>query len=272
MIYYDIIEKRECETIAPTQKRSIEKSGSFNGRLIKLHDYEKVVKVIIDDSGNEYACISPKTLKCYLGNSIKRRFDALFQYRVYTVKYMGKVYRIKNVDEDLIREKSKRYWTPKEKKKAYYAKWISRAGNKTKRYNVLREWKIKNKEHVKKYNRRYCKERRSVDEKFKLKTNLRTRIRQALKNNQKSESLKILMGCSVQDLKTHLESLWLEGMSWENYGSINGERHAGWHVDHIIPCSSFDLSSPEEQRKCFHYSNLQPLWGIDNIKKSNQSI
>ena len=53
-------------------------------------------------------------------------------------------------------------------------------------------------------------------------------------------------------------------MSWENYG------YYGWHIDHIIPCSKFDLSKLEEQKKCFHFTNLQPLWALDNIKKSNK--
>jgi len=57
----------------------------------------------------------------------------------------------------------------------------------------------------------------------------------------------------------HLESLFLPGMSWEN-------RHL-WHIDHVLPCAAFDLTNPKEQRRCFHYTNLQPLWALDNIKK-----
>ena len=68
----------------------------------------------------------------------------------------------------------------------------------------------------------------------------------------------------MQDLKIHLQEKWLPGMSWENYG------YYGWHIDHIIPCSKFDLSKLEEQKKCFHFTNLQPLWAADNIKKSNK--
>jgi hypothetical protein len=55
-------------------------------------------------------------------------------------------------------------------------------------------------------------------------------------------------------------------MSWENYGLY------GWHIDHILPCSSFDLLKPEEQRKCFHWSNMQPLWARDNLRKSAKII
>ena len=60
----------------------------------------------------------------------------------------------------------------------------------------------------------------------------------------------------------HIQNKFTEGMLWDNYGL--------WHIDHIRPCSKFDLSKPKEQRKCFHYSNLQPLWAIDNIRKGSR--
>jgi hypothetical protein len=71
------------------------------------------------------------------------------------------------------------------------------------------------------------------------------------------------MGCSISYYKDYLESKFQEGMTWKNYG-VNG-----WHIDHIIPCSAFDLTDPEEVKKCFHYTNTQPLWAKDNRKKSN---
>jgi hypothetical protein len=74
-----------------------------------------------------------------------------------------------------------------------------------------------------------------------------------------------LLGCTIDFFKNHLESKFVEGMSWQNYGK-------GWHIDHIIPCVSFDLSKPEEQRKCFHFSNLQPLWAVDNIRKGTKIV
>ena len=90
---------------------------------------------------------------------------------------------------------------------------------------------------------------------------LRIRLNKALRNNQKYGNTIKLIGCSIEQLKQHLESKFKLDMSWNNYGIY------GWHIDHIKPCASFDLSKPSEQRKCFHYTNLQPLWAIDNLKK-----
>jgi hypothetical protein len=60
-------------------------------------------------------------------------------------------------------------------------------------------------------------------------------------------------------------------MSWNNYGNPNGDHSDCWHIDHIIPCSSFDLTNPDEQRKCFHYTNLQPLWATTYTARRNGS-
>jgi hypothetical protein len=89
--------------------------------------------------------------------------------------------------------------------------------------------------------------------------NLRARLHKALHRNQKINTTIKLLGCDVNFLKIYLKNLFSDGMTWENYGK--------WEIDHIVPCSSFDLSKPEEQRRCFHYTNLQPLWENENIKK-----
>jgi len=104
--------------------------------------------------------------------------------------------------------------------------------------------------------------RLKIDNDFRLISNLRKRLYTALKGKRKSDTTKILVGCSIQELKIHLESQFKEGMTWNNYGK--------WHVDHIIPCAKFDFSKEEDQHKCFHYKNLQPLWAIDNILKSSK--
>ena len=77
----------------------------------------------------------------------------------------------------------------------------------------------------------------------------------------KSASTIQLLGCNAAELKLHLESKFTVGMTWENHSQF------GWHIDHILPCASFALTDPEQQKKCFHYTNLQPLWWVDNIKK-----
>ena len=73
-----------------------------------------------------------------------------------------------------------------------------------------------------------------------------------------------LLGCSIEHLVRHLESRFTSGMSWDNRGQ--------WHVDHIRPCASFDLADPDQQRECFHWTNLQPLWGRDNRKKAWREV
>ena len=75
-----------------------------------------------------------------------------------------------------------------------------------------------------------------------------------------------LLGCSPIELRLHLESLWMQGMSWDNYGL------EGWHIDHKLPITSFNLSCPEQVKKCFHYTNLQPLWAKDNLSKGAKII
>jgi hypothetical protein len=92
---------------------------------------------------------------------------------------------------------------------------------------------------------------------------MRTRINHALKGKyKKSKRTRELLGCTVEEFKKYIECKFKPGMSWENRHLI--------HIDHIIPCSSFDLTKPEEQAKCFHYTNLQPLWASENLSKGNR--
>lgn len=106
--------------------------------------------------------------------------------------------------------------------------------------------------------------RRKIDIKFRIKKNLRSRLWHALKGKTKSQNTMKLLGCDIDFLKKYLENKFLPGMSWKNYS------YRGWHVDHIMPCDLFDLSKPKEQKRCFHYTNLQPLWAKDNISKNNK--
>lgn len=98
------------------------------------------------------------------------------------------------------------------------------------------------------------------DPTFRLLDNLRSRVRKALHRNTKSAATQALLGICVDECRKYIESLFTEGMSWSS----------NIHIDHIVPCASFNLSDPEQQRRCFHYTNLQPLWGPDNLKKSDK--
>jgi hypothetical protein len=91
---------------------------------------------------------------------------------------------------------------------------------------------------------------------------LRTRLAKALHRQSKSGSAVASLGCSVAKFKVYLESKFLPGMSWENHGE--------WHIDHVKPLDSFDLTDPSQLLAACHYRNLQPLWAIDNIKKGNK--
>ena len=117
------------------------------------------------------------------------------------------------------------------------------------------KWYTNNKEKL----TRYKRDKYHNDLQYKLASLLRRRINQALHKSKKSKSTLKLLGCSLDDFKKHIESLWQEGMSWDNYGE--------WHIDHKIPCATFDLTQEENQVKCFHYSNLRPLWRTDNLSR-----
>ena len=106
--------------------------------------------------------------------------------------------------------------------------------------------------------------RRATCPKYKLLVCLRKRMNLAIRNNSKASNTVSLLGCSIEAVKVHLQTQFSEGMTWENHG------FHGWHIDHIRPCASFDLSDPEQQKQCFHYTNLQPLWAVDNIRKGDR--
>jgi hypothetical protein len=142
--------------------------------------------------------------------------------------------------------------------KEYYFKNKKRIGEQ------IKEYRNKNKEIIRERYKRYLKNNINV----KLKRYISSRIRDAVvkcKTTKCGNTLKLL-GCSIEHARKHLESQFKEGMTWENYGKY------GWHIDHIIPCASFDLTDPEQQKKCFNYKNLQPLWWQENLSKGSKIL
>ena len=108
-------------------------------------------------------------------------------------------------------------------------------------------------------NREWYEEKASPILRLYIGRVLRHRVGMALRGKARASKTKQLLGCSVDDLREHLEKKFTRGMHWGNYGA--------WHIDHIRPCASFDLTDPEQQKVCFHFSNLQPLWAAENVSK-----
>ncbi len=178
------------------------------------------------------------------------------------------------------RQQRKEYY---EKNKEQYAEryksYISNEEVRQKKLEYGRKLHTKNKDKInarkKEYHRRpEVKERqreihrlrKENDVEYNIKRRLRFRIRHAVKyikqsNFKKKSSLQFL-GCSLEEFKIHIESRFINGMSWERLSEI--------HIDHIKPCAKFDLTKEEEVEKCFHYTNLQPLWAKDNFIKRDK--
>lgn len=110
----------------------------------------------------------------------------------------------------------------------------------------------------------YAKHKRDKDENFKIAHSLRRRINSAIKRSQKGGSAVRDLGCSIPYFRKYLENKFQPDMNWTNY------TYYGWHIDHIIPLDSFNLSDPEQFKKACHFTNLQPLWRFQNQSKGNQ--
>ena len=166
--------------------------------------------------------------------------------------------RYKNNNSEKIRERDrKRSKTPEYKARAKEYNQRDYVKEKRRIYNI--EYREKNSERLKEKDRLYAKNVRRKNPQNRIKENIRRRMLLALKNNSKSLSLENLLGCEIKFLIQYLEKKFVKGMTLRNHGK--------WHIDHIKPCASFDLSKLSEQKKCFYYKNLQPLWAKDNLSK-----
>lgn len=190
--------------------------------------------------------LSSRCKKCsniYAKEYYRQHKDSIRQYK--------KSYRIQNIEK--IRENNEQF-----RFKNFDA---------IKEYN--KNYRIKNSARLKCLRRKYLQVRRQLNPEFKIMDNLRVRINKALrcKGIIKSIHTLELLGCTIHQLKEHLSKQFYpnsrtgEQMTWDNKGL------KGWHIDHIKPCAAFDLTDPKQQKQCFHYTNLQPLWAFDNFSK-----
>ncbi len=206
-------------------------------------------------------CLKEYRLEYYRKNKeeeIKKATNYNREHRRERLKY-GKKYRLQN--RDVLNEKVKKYYIKhKDERKCYSMKYYYE--HKEERNECSKKWKLKNREKLREYEKNKLKN----DINYKISAYMRNRVRCALraKGSQKTKHTESLIGCSFEFLRSYLESKFYGDMKWENYG------YYGWHIDHIRPCSSFDLTVEEQQKECFHYTNLQPLWWKDNLSKSDK--
>ena len=173
-------------------------------------------------------------------------------------------------------------WRPSKEYRNEYNK-IFRRKNKKQYNNYQKTWRNRNKEKLKeiqqKYrskpeykqaNKRYRNRRYKNNTEYKITVCIRSRLLSAIKQNTKAGSAIKELGCSIKELKLYLESKFYdnpetgESMSWKNH------TQEGWHIDHIKPLASFDLTNYEELKKACHYTNLQPLWAKENRSKGDK--
>ena len=171
-------------------------------------------------------------------------------------------YNYKSNNTDKYKEYMRQYREENKKKlKEYINNW--RIENVDKFQSGRKNWYQKNKEEVVRKNYEYCKNRKSTDPLYKLSRGIKSLILISFKSKFTTKSKKTIeiLGCSFEEFKLHLESKFDDKMNWQNQGTY-------WHMDHIIPISS--AQTEEDVYRLNHYTNFQPLYWLDNLKKSNK--
>ena len=222
----------------------------------EIQEYSKQYRIKHKEQIKKYRDNHKKEYKQYCkSNEIKLREDKKEYYKINKEKINKTSKKYREINKNRI----------KKLKKKWYNEHKEYCNQKTKKYYQIHKDKIKiwkqkyGLKNRKKLNKIRV-DKRKTDINFRILCNLRIRIWKVLKGINKSKHTLELLGCSLDFLKQHFESKFIPGMSWSNYGK--------WHIDHIKPCASFDLSKPSEQKKCFNYINLQPLWALDNLRKN----
>ena len=155
---------------------------------------------------------------------------------------------------------------------AYQKKW--RTANPEKKAAYDKKYKVANREQIAAYGKKYHaanRDKRNARDRLRYKTDpvyattcrLRTRIRDWLKGS-KSASTEKLTGCTFEECNQWIERQFVDGMSWDNRDK--------WHIDHMMPLDSFNVLDPEQQRIACHYTNLQPLWGPENLSQGSKIV
>jgi len=215
-----------------------------------------------------------------MGKNIRELKDKLYnknyreKHREKLILYSRNFY-IKNKEELL--KKQKEYYTRNKEKIAIRNKKY-REKNKEDAKIYQKEYRKKHKNELSAYKKEYLikypgrkaesdrlyEKRKSKDPLFCLPKKLRHRIYSAIKGNYKSGSAVKDLGCTIPELKIYIEKQFTKGMNWDNWGN------KGWHIDHIVPLSSFDLTNREQLLRAVNFTNLRPMWWFENLKKGKK--
>lgn len=212
-----------------------------------VEDFYKSHKAKDGYRGSCKECVS-KTCKLYYDNNAEWVNEKNSKYRnlnprPYTYKPYDKNYYENNKENIKLNQER------------YKQKNIEIIKEKRRQYKQLNKEKI-----------RAAKNKRlKTDINFKLRKSIRNRLQLALKHNYTKGLAFSNLGCSLSDLKLHIEKQFKLGMTWDNW------RFNGWHLDHIKPLCSFDLTNPEQLKIATHYTNLQPLWAKENLSKNGKN-
>lgn len=230
------------------------------------HSKEKLLKIPLETKKCGYC---KKYVKIELFGKCSSRGDGLSGYckpckKKYDAKYQ------KNNKKKILKQRKKYREKNKEKLSAADKKYRNR--NKEKISKKKKQYYLNNREYFIDKNAKYSKKRYKSNINYKIASRLRGRLYKAINDNFKSGSAVKDLGCSIEELRQHLETLFYphpdtkKEMTWDNW------KIDGWHIDHIIPLSFFDLTSREQLQKACHYTNLQPLWAEENLSKGAKNI
>tara|TARA_R100000322_G_scaffold167798_1_gene136305 strand:+ start:97 stop:1371 length:1275 start_codon:yes stop_codon:yes gene_type:complete len=226
-----------CSSVC--EKRSKRKNKLIPKWLYNFYIDKKLYHYVVAFKQSKYSIFSPK----------RRALFGLKNFNIWTIFIVG-VY-------------DKRlgwFWNPRCFWRKKF-KWLDDYKIKSSEKNRKNYVKIYSKSENHKKNIKNWQQKQSKDSNFRIALALRSSVvgalkRQGVRKNRKTEAL---LGTTKVEARKYIESLFKPGMTWENHGE--------WHLDHIIPCASFDLKCPVQQLACCYYKNLQPLWAIDNMKK-----
>lgn len=219
-------------------------------KACRLTKYQEYSKTRLEDYTNNP---SEKIINCSTCSIELNPENKVKNRPICKVCYNKKTNEYKKNNKEKIKEKAKEYYENNKEHHKEYCKEHYK-NNKDTYMENNRKWRQDNKETI----NEKARERLKVDFDYKLKRNLRRRLLYCIR---KDKSTMEYTGCEISFLKKWLESLFTEEMTFDNYGSY-------WQVDHVIPCSKFNLENENEIYNCFHWTNLQPLESKENLSKS----